>query len=1697
MVEQLDSEALLEFNAAGMHGTGAAYRVSDEAFSPPVLKKSWFHQGPIGPEHGKWRDTDHTDDYWAGDPGRFESHIVVTSVSRDSSEERRAVRDAVRALRGMELRTELYMLDGSAREPRPYTVTETRYGVREVEPPPSGQARRRVFFPHRLAQRVTHWERGDDPMTRVTLTDDYDDFGQPREETMVAMPRRGAARGRASGAPGSNEALMLATHVRRDYASPDDPTVYLHDRECHARTFELRDPPAVAEQAPDDVVRVIDDQLAAAAGVRGTFRAALAGWSAGQPLAGAVRPVGHTISHYDGAAFVGLGAGVVGRFGALTRRETLVFTDELLGAAYGGRRPVYLGGAVEAPAGAPAAFGHDAGYRRMPDSGTGHHAGFYTDTVRRRYDFQSSPAGRGHGLVEGEQNPLGHTSTIAYDAFEWLPVSVVDAVGLETRARQSYRTFQPASIVDHNGNVVDVDYSPLGLPLATWVKGKPSAHEGDRARPSTRYDYDFRAFERSGRPIAVRTIRHVHHDTDTAIGPPARDDVIETREFSDGFGRLIQVRSQAEDVAFGDAVFGHGVVALVPDDRADRASVAGARVAGATAPTVVVSGWQRYDNKGHVIETFEPYFDRGWEHAPPTADQMGRSVRVRYDPRGRAVCTVNPDGSLQRVIFGAPRDARNLALSEADLASVDVPPSFEPSPWEAYAYDANDLAAVSRDPDGGVLAGRAPVHHHFTPDSTTVDGLGRIVRRIARPGPSAAWLTTRVAYDIRGNIIEIHDPLGRRVFAYAYDLLDRPLATVAIDAGTRTSVPDAAGNVIEARDGRGGVVLRRYDPANRLTHLWARDDASAALTLREHVTYGDDGDRDAARERNALGRPVEHRDEAGVQRLDRYDFRGRLVDKVRRTIADEAVADGWRPDWDAPDADQRLDPREYQTSTRYDALGRITEIIYPADTGGNRRRVTPEYNRAGALERVAVAGDVFVDRIAYNARGQRTLVAYGNGLFSRYAYDARTFRLARLRTERFSASQDLEYQPDGGVLQDLAHTYDLAGNIIAITDRTPGSGVRGHADADVAEAALRAMIVEGDALVRRFDYDALYRLARATGREATNIGSPRPQADDRRHGFNSGAHGTPNQDNAPNLTTAYWETYAYDPAGNLVELKHGGARSATWTRHFGVGGQTPGQWAAEWPARLNAPAPWTNAPGNRLTHVGDDAVDAPETHLFDENGNLTREHTERHLSWDHAGRLIGFTLQPQGSTDASIQARYLYGADGVRVKKWVRRGAGGSHDESIVYVDGVFEHHRWSHGQVQGENSHLHVMDRQARVAVIRVGDRHPDDGGEPVQYHLGDHLGSSAVVVGGATATSHTFVSREEYLPYGETSFGCFGRKRYRFIGQERDEESGLYQFGARYYMCWVARWSSCDPLGPADGVNAYTYARGSPLRLRDPAGLQAGPTQEEIDAGMSFVHLDSQSLEGAAAGPHDFEKGVAVAGAAYLVDTLPLIMSPQHAARQLAEYLVVNVGIYATSEEGSDLELESAKALHRLNPVYQVLEGASEVLRTSEEISAADAQGQHPTFEQGVQTVNASIELGTGVAGTVGVASTAGALTRRAMGRPLPPSRFRALHNTDDPTLTEIKKTNIIKPDAKNRTFVEGPHPEGSAKLLDARTRDRATTASITGAREASVFVEFDLDPSEICRNPRGWPYVQGPIDLTGRGPTYGTRPMGPKKP
>jgi RHS repeat-associated protein len=184
-----------------------------------------------------------------------------------------------------------------------------------------------------------------------------------------------------------------------------------------------------------------------------------------------------------------------------------------------------------------------------------------------------------------------------------------------------------------------------------------------------------------------------------------------------------------------------------------------------------------------------------------------------------------------------------------------------------------------------------------------------------------------------------------------------------------------------------------------------------------------------------------------------------------------------------------------------------------------------------------------------------------------------------------------------------------------------------------------------------------------------------------------------------------------------------------------------------------------------------------------------------------------------------VHAHYLYDAGGQRVKKLVRKQGG---LVEVTHYVGGFEHHRWGPPSNPAANNHIHVGDDQQRIAIVRLGPAHPDDRNPAVQYHLGDHLTSNNVVVD----DTGTQTRREEYTPYGETSFGSYARKRYRFTGNERDEESGLAHHGARYLHPALGRWLSCDPIGPKQSANLYCYCRCSPMGSTDPGGCESKPS-------------------------------------------------------------------------------------------------------------------------------------------------------------------------------------------------------------------------------------------------------------------------------
>jgi hypothetical protein len=616
-VDSTDTESFQSFNLQDLFKTETVNTVSPEHYTPPIQTKSWFYVGPVGDSFSRWHEPDFSDEYWSGDKNILVRPLLMTELL--ASLPRRARRDALRTLRGSLLRSELYAIDGSNLQSNPYTVTESMISLRtEFDPallPQPLWAENSgywagggyIFFPFNIAQRTTQYERGNDPMHNFSFTKDYDMYGQALGQMSVGMPRGSTP---LSGGNGS----YLATYGISDFIYVNiSGGQYMVNRSKRSISYDVTQS-AIAT----NIFNLRDEVFTNFA----TY-----------PV------IGCTLNYYDGAAFTGLGFGLIGNYGAQVRSETLIITDDIITDAYATTPQCFVSGTPNWTTGYPTAF---AGLMQDPTgrmgyvkkTGAPYVNGWYAESARLKYDFQdgSLAVEEQLGRVLVSRDVFDSWSSIDYDTYLLFPITSTQYLytyggsgnSLVTTADYDYRVMQPFTVTDVNDNISEFDFSPLGLLRATALIGKGT--EGDyksssgtfyqRYAPSAIMEYDFFAFMNDGDPVWVKTTSREKHYQQSASSP-----TIVKVEYSDGFGRLLQTRVQAEDVIFGASASSSiclGSSGLPVDQSAPNADAIGIE-RGSTDPlNVVVSGWKIYNNKGKVVEQYEPFFDEGFDFTPPS-----------------------------------------------------------------------------------------------------------------------------------------------------------------------------------------------------------------------------------------------------------------------------------------------------------------------------------------------------------------------------------------------------------------------------------------------------------------------------------------------------------------------------------------------------------------------------------------------------------------------------------------------------------------------------------------------------------------------------------------------------------------------------------------------------------------------------------------------------------------------------------------------------------------------------------------------------------------------------------------------------------------------------------------------------------------------------------------------------------------------
>ena len=198
----------------------------------------------------------------------------------------------------------------------------------------------------------------------------------------------------------------------------------------------------------------------------------------------------------------------------------------------------------------------------------------------------------------------------------------------------------------------------------------------------------------------------------------------------------------------------------------------------------------------------------------------------------------------------------------------------------------------------------------------------------------------------------------------------------------------------------------------------------------------------------------------------------------------------------------------------------------------------------------------------------------------------------------------------------------------------------------------------------------------------------------------------------------------------------------------------------------------------------------------------------------------GHLQSPPVVGTTNIAFTYYYDGDGNRVQKGIANPCTSGSSPGTLYWFGAG-------GNVLDESSRTGTMQNEyVYFNGQRIARRDLPSGN--VHYYFSNHLGSASVI----TDSSGNVQQQTDYYPYGGIAYNAGAdANRYKFTGKERDAESGLDEFGARYYSSSLGRfmipdWAASPTavpyahFGNPQSLNLYSYVENNPTTTGDPDG-------------------------------------------------------------------------------------------------------------------------------------------------------------------------------------------------------------------------------------------------------------------------------------
>jgi RHS repeat-associated protein len=505
----------------------------------------------------------------------------------------------------------------------------------------------------------------------------------------------------------------------------------------------------------------------------------------------------------------------------------------------------------------------------------------------------------------------------------------------------------------------------------------------------------------------------------------------------------------------------------------------------------------------------------------------------------------------------------------------------------------------------------------------------------------------------------------------------------------------------------------------------------------------------------------------------------------------------------------KVDARSITTTFAYDWLNRVTSRSYSDSTP----TVTYTYDAAGVSNSkgrlTSISSSVSADTItAYDVLGR---VTAGNQIT-----DGQTYSMSY--SYNLTGAPTTFTYPSGRV---ISTEYDPAGRMAGLRDQASGLYYAGAMGSDSTNRIKYAahggisVVKLGNSLWEHTDFNSRLQSSEI------GLGTSSTDSSTLRLTYNYGT--TNNNGNLQSVSylgggLSYTQTFGYDTLNRLTTSSESSGAWSQTNKYDRYGNRAIDLGGGNQSLYFNA--------ANQITNVG---------YSYDAAGNLTNDGTQS-FAYDAENKI---------KTVNGVSDVYRYDGDGNRVRKNFTSGE----KVRMVYSGGqLIAEYDLTTGSLKKE----YVYGTKGLLATFEPG--------IGTRYTTSDHLGSPRVV----TNPSAGVISRHDYMPFGEELGSGIGARttgmgfmvtdglRQKFTSKERDLETGLDYFIARYYSATQGRFSGVDPLyiemkrlPYPQAWNLYAYTRNNPLKYVDDDGLELA-MKCKIDAECKQTVDDLNSRKG-----------------------------------------------------------------------------------------------------------------------------------------------------------------------------------------------------------------------------------------------------------